>query len=353
MAVSTDVLTENFLNCSTTARLEQRIDINRCQDVTIEDITMKQAVSINTTCMQKAINTSTVSNDLAASMQQQADSVGQAFSMTTTESNNYVKNVATAITNVQNTNFTECTTDLNPTQAITCGDSVSVVIKKVDFEQSVDDVASCIQDTTTVQNVANTVSTAISQTASAKTEGLFSWLGDVIIAMVVAVVAIVVLKLVLTPKAKGAGPQPGPPTGLPTGLPTGPQTESFASNLLTGGMGSHLAYTIAEKTGLIIATLMLVMSIVLTIGYPITATGLSTMWPYIRTIPNATPSEANENKPGVISAITENSKNNAKIEKQNMIIFICAGLLVDMGAILALVLIAKKHKQKSLELINI
>jgi hypothetical protein len=298
----------------------QQISIDGCSDVNLEDIKMRQIVSLDGNCASSNKVDTDISNNMDAAMQQQAESVSQAFQLTSAEAEN-ITNITQNLSTAVSTSFNQqCATVLDNTQNIACSNSTGVFIKKVDFDQNIQATVACIQANEAVTKLTNELSTAVSQTASAKTEGLFSWLSNLIMLIIVGCVGLVVLKFVFQKKSGGGGGAPKVPT---------------------------IPYTTSEVVGISIPATVLAISTALTAGFLVTTFAKTTIWPYTRKISNKPTPKGEELSEGAKQANASNDKRNKSNANTNVIIFVIA-LALDVATIVLIYYFYNRHKTRAL-----
>ena len=320
-SISNSIVTNSFQDCSNTVTSIQQISLENCTDVNLEDIKMRQVVSLDGNCASSNKVDTDISNNMDAAMQQQAESVSQAFQLTSAEAEN-ITNITQNLSTAVSTSFNQqCATVLDNTQNIACSNSSGVFIKKVDFDQNIQATVACIQANEAVTKLTNELSTAVSQTASAKTEGLFSWLSNLIMLIIVGCVGLVVLKFVFQKKSGGGG------GGAPK-VPTIP-------------------YTTSEVVGISIPATVLAISTALTAGFLVTTFANTTIWPYTRKIPNKPTPKGEELSEGAKQANAANDKHNKSNANTNVIIFVIA-LALDVATIVLIYYFYNRHKTRAL-----
>lgn len=319
-SVSNSVVTNSFQDCSTTVSSIQQISLDGCTDVDLEDIAMRQVVSLEGGCASANKVNTDISTNMDAAIQQQADSVSQMFQLSSAESDN-VTNITQELSTAVAESFSQnCASTLDNRQIISCSNSSGVFVKRVDFDQTIQATLSCIQNNESITKLTNELSTAISQTASAKTEGLFSWLSNLIMLIIIGCVALLVLKFVFQKRGGGGGASARVPT---------------------------VPYSTGEIVGISVSMPVLAMSTALTVGFLVTTFANTTIWPYTRKIPNKKPPAGEEQSDGSKQAIASNDARNKKNANTNVIIFVVA-LAVDAATIATIYLCYRHHKLRAL-----
>jgi hypothetical protein len=187
--------TDNILNCKTAIDQIQGITViaQNGSSINIGDIDWSQVVAYNQSCYQNATATNTISTSIQQEAQQIAKAIQQQWAVfTAAEAVNMSDLVIKLSEQVCTEYTTKCAAEVIQTQTATFyasgGSEIATGI--LNWDQTVNGISKCVQQTSTVTNAQNNLSNNITQQATAEIQ---NFLMPLIIAAVIILVVVILL----------------------------------------------------------------------------------------------------------------------------------------------------------------
>jgi hypothetical protein len=218
--------------CDTLINNNNEIDIinqGNNNTITVQNILQGQTVNLNSDCVSKAAADTTISQDVTNAITQQASAIVGSLSIGSSEANNIINNSYDLSQKVINTFEQTCSPLVNNSNVLkftSSGTGNTILLAYINQEQLVNATTKCMQDTIASSNLAQSIEQDISQSATAKNEGLLDflkWIAIAIIAIIALIVIIVIIIVIV--KAAGGGSTEVTNITSPTSMPTSAVTK--------------------------------------------------------------------------------------------------------------------------------
>lgn len=208
-----DVYNTTVQNCSTAINNVNDITIiseGNNNNIDVTNITQRQTVNLDSDCVSKAITDTTIKQDVINKMVQDAAATVGALSIGSSEANNIINNTYNLSQKVIDTFEQKCSPSVDNSNNIkftSKGDNNKIYIAYLSQEQIVKVTTKCIQDTLATSDLAQSLEQDLSQTASAKNEGLLDFLKWIAIAIIgiIGIIVIIIIAVIIAKAVSGKG----------------------------------------------------------------------------------------------------------------------------------------------------
>ena len=184
--ITTNILTQATMDCSTTLTQTESIDIENSSNVDVNNINYNEYSSINTACVQVTVVDDTVMNDITEEVTQEAESIATGYSMNESDAETFIESCTTLSTTIAEQFATNCSQELTSDENITVKNSQGISVSYVNFDEAMTNAMACTMDSTAVNDAENDVAQDFDQSATAKSSG---WgLGLLILIVIIMIV---------------------------------------------------------------------------------------------------------------------------------------------------------------------
>jgi len=189
--LSIDIMNNYTQNCSTQQQNNIEINASNCNGLTIANLNQSQYSVINTNCISNAMTQSAIQSDISQALTQQAEAITQSLGgFAQADANNFASTAVRLGETIQNNYTSTCINNETNNFTVNCSNSAGVFIGPVSQQQTLDSIAKCALQAQTTNDIKNTISQQISQSAIAKEENSLSF-GLIFIAIVVIIILII------------------------------------------------------------------------------------------------------------------------------------------------------------------
>lgn len=190
-----NVVTSSSQQCATFGNQIQGIVIKGVVgNINISNLDWSQWASVNVKCAQQTAVDNKAEQKITELIQQTAKTISQAldFNPGSADAKNITRLTTQLATSIVNTFKQTCATQFNQKQYIKISDAKgNINLNMFNWQQGIDDVTQCIQNSKAVNSAKNTLSQKTTQTASSIRKNILSFLGNFGFLIIILLIVIV------------------------------------------------------------------------------------------------------------------------------------------------------------------
>lgn len=173
-----NVMTNITQDCSTQMLASQILQIENSQNVVVNHVNFQQWFDIDLNCLQSSDTTVDIKNQIDQTIEQLSTAINQSLNLNpgSTTAQNIVNLITKIGYNISQTYLQDCSANLQGVQAIFIRKSSNILVQYVNFSQTINVMRSCVMNTNSLIALQNQLRQQISQTATAKVQGLLDGL---------------------------------------------------------------------------------------------------------------------------------------------------------------------------------